>query len=80
MTFTLYTKPACVQCNATKLALTKAGLVEGVDYRTVDVSQDAAALEQIKEAGFLQAPVIITDDDAWSGFRPDKIATLTAAA
>jgi glutaredoxin-like protein NrdH len=26
--------------------------------------------------GYLQAPVVVTDDDHWSGFRPDKIATL----
>ena len=26
----------------------------------------------------MQAPVVVTDDDHWSGFRPDKIATLSA--
>lgn len=80
MTFTLYTKPACVQCNATKRALEKKGLIEGVDYQMIDVSQDAAALEQLKELGFLQAPVMVTENDAWSGFRPDKIADLAAVA
>ena len=29
--------------------------------------------------GYMQAPVVVTDNDHWSGFRPDKIATLAAA-
>lgn len=72
MSVTVYTKPACVQCNATYRALDK----RGVAYDVVDVTEDAAALERIKELGYLQAPVVITEDDHWSGFRPDKIATL----
>ena len=79
MNITLYTKPQCVQCNATKRALTKAGLVENVDYRTVDVSQDAEALEHLKNLGYLQAPVVVAGDDHWSGFRPDKIDGLKEA-
>jgi glutaredoxin-like protein NrdH len=23
--------------------------------------------------GFMSAPVVITDDDSWAGFKPDKI-------
>ena len=36
------------------------------------------ALEQVKALGYLQAPVVITDEDHWSGFRPDKIDELAA--
>jgi glutaredoxin-like protein NrdH len=32
----------------------------------------------VKELGYLQAPVVITDEDHWSGFRPDKISELAA--
>ncbi|MDN5639854.1 MAG: glutaredoxin-like protein NrdH [Actinomycetia bacterium] len=74
MSVTVYTKPACVQCNATYRALDK----RGIFYDVVDVTEDAAALERIKELGYLQAPVVITEDDHWSGFRPDKIAALEA--
>lgn len=72
MTVTVYTKPACVQCNATYRALDK----KGIGYRTVDVSQDPEALEQLKALGYMQAPVVVTDNDHWSGFRPDKIENL----
>lgn len=72
-TITVYTKPSCVQCNATYRALD----AKGLDYETVDLSVDEDALETVKALGYMQAPVVITADDHWSGFRPDKIATLS---
>lgn len=70
---TVYSKPSCVQCNATYRALDSKGL----RYTTIDLTADRAALEAVKAMGYQQAPVIVTDDDHWSGFRPDKIATLS---
>ncbi|EXF24944.1 glutaredoxin [Nesterenkonia sp. AN1] len=72
MSVTVYTKPACVQCNATYRALDK----NGVTYETVDITQDAEALERLRGLGYMQAPVVITEADHWSGFRPDKISEL----
>ncbi|GAA1131252.1 MULTISPECIES: glutaredoxin-like protein NrdH [Arthrobacter] len=72
MTVTVYTKPACVQCNATYRALDK----KGITYQSVDISQDPAALERVRALGYMQAPVVITEQDHWSGFRPDKINEL----
>lgn len=76
MAITVYSKPNCVQCNATYRALDKAGL----DYATVDVSEDAQALAQVKALGYAQAPVVVAGEDHWSGFRPDKIKALVATA
>ncbi|KAB1501419.1 glutaredoxin-like protein NrdH [Corynebacterium sp. 320] len=73
---TLYTKPACVQCTATKKALDKAGL----EYETVDISLDDEARDYVMALGYLQAPVVITEDGHWSGFRPDRIRSLASAA
>ncbi|WP_299165074.1 glutaredoxin-like protein NrdH [uncultured Arthrobacter sp.] len=73
MTVTVYTKPACVQCNATYRALDK----KGIAYQSVDISQDPAALERVRSLGYMQAPVVITEKDHWSGFRPDKINEIT---
>lgn len=75
MTVTVYTKPACVQCNATYRALDK----KGITYKSVDITTDPEALEHVLSLGYQQAPVVITDADHWSGFRPDKIAGLAAA-
>jgi len=72
MTVTVYTKPSCVQCNATYRALDS----KGIAYEVLDLSQDETALAAVKELGYLQAPVVITDEDHWSGFRPDKIDEL----
>lgn len=71
-TVTVYSKPACVQCNATYGALDK----KGIKYEVVDISQNAEALEYVRTLGYMQAPVVVTDQDHWSGFRPDKIAIL----
>ena len=76
MTVTVYTKPACVQCNMTYRALDKLG----VEYQTVDITEDAQALDLIKRMGYLQAPVVIAGEDHWSGFQPDKINALAPAA
>ena len=74
MSVTVYTKPSCVQCNATYRALD----AKGIEYEIHDLSEDADALEQVKALGYMQAPVVITDGDHWSGFRPDKIDELAA--
>ena len=62
------------EVTATKKALT----ARGIEFETVDLSQDAAALERLRAQGFMSAPVVVTEDDAWSGFRPDKIMELTS--
>lgn len=72
MTVTVYTKPNCVQCDATKRTMDKLG----IKYATVDITQDLEAYDMIISKGFQAAPVVITDDDAWSGFNPDKISGL----
>ena len=52
----------------------------GVQYNTVDITEDPAALEFIKGMGYLQAPVVIAGENHWSGFQPDKINALASAA
>ena len=76
MAITVYSKPNCVQCSATRRALDKAGLV----YETVDISLDAEALEQVTSLGYAQAPVVVAGEEHWSGFRPDKIKALALAS
>ena len=72
MAITVYTKPSCVQCTATYRALDN----KGIEYEILDLSVDENALEAVQALGYLQAPVVITDEDHWSGFRPDKINEL----
>ncbi|GAB3171922.1 redoxin NrdH [Myceligenerans halotolerans] len=75
MSVTVYSKPACVQCDATYRALDR----KGIEYSVVDITQDTAALEMVRGLGYLQAPVVVAGDAHWSGFRPDRIMELAAA-
>jgi glutaredoxin-like protein NrdH len=75
-TVTVYTKPACVQCNATYKALDK----QGISYEVVDISTNPEARDFVLALGYLQAPVVVAGNDHWSGFRPDRIKSLPAHA
>ena len=57
MTVTVYTKPACVQCNATYKALDK----QGIAYQKVDISLDTEARDYVMALGYLQAPVVVAE-------------------
>ena len=75
MNITVYTKPACVQCNATYKALDK----QGIAYQKVDITLDSEARDYVMALGYLQAPVVVAGNEHWSGFRPDRIKALAGA-
>lgn len=69
-TITVYTKPSCPQCDATKRCLTK----HGIAFRTVDLTTDPEALAFVQSLGYTAAPVVVTGSgDHWAGFRPDRL-------
>lgn len=72
MSVTVYSKPACVQCTATTRALEARGL----DYRLIDLTEDAQAMERVTSLGYRQVPVVVAGEDHWAGFRPDMIGRL----
>ncbi|PPI88949.1 NrdH-redoxin [Candidatus Pantoea edessiphila] len=72
MSITVYIKNNCIQCNATKNALN----LKGINYRLIDLDIKPEVIENLKYLGYHQIPIVITDNDHWSGFRPDKIANL----
>ncbi|PPH38548.1 NrdH-redoxin [Rathayibacter sp. AY1E4] len=71
MMLTVYSKPSCVQCTMTYRVLEK----KGIEYTTVDITTNPAALAYVtEELGYSAAPVgVASDQDHWSGFRPDLI-------
>ena len=71
---TVYTKPACVQCDMTKKYMDK----NGIEYTTVDITQDEEAFQMILNLGFKSAPVVISAAGSWAGFQPEKIDQLAA--
>lgn len=77
----VYSKPGCVQCDATERWLKQ----HKVPYRKVDVTEDEAALEMVKNMGYQQVPVVVVPFDYptaaghhWSGFQPDKLKAILA--
>lgn len=80
---TVYTRPACGPCMATKRMLTNRGL----EFTEVDVaSAEPEQLRQLNELGHQQAPVVVVNEPttqpptqarSWSGFRPDLIDAIT---
>jgi glutaredoxin-like protein NrdH len=72
---TVYSKPSCMQCTATYRALDN----KGVHYEVIDLTaQPAEVVDSFKARGLLQAPIVVTNNDTWAGFQPDKIAALPA--
>lgn len=70
----VWTRPACTACEATKRALD----ARGVAYEVRMLTQEDA--ERFRAEGHQQAPVIVTEAETWTGFRPDKIIELTKRA
>lgn len=71
---TVYIKPACVQCDATKRLMDKLG----VEYDTVDITSSPEDMAKVISLGFKSAPVVIAGDQSWSGFNPDRIYDLAS--
>ena len=71
-TVTLYSRPGCGPCTATRRAMDKAGL----DYTGVDISIDSEARDRVMALGYSSAPVVVAGQDHWSGFRPERIKNL----
>lgn len=72
MKVTVYTKPGCVQCNATFKALDKMDAT----YSVIDISDDPEARDYVTSLGYKQAPVVVAGEEHWSGFRPDRLRRL----
>lgn len=70
---TVYKLPMCPKCDRTVEHMKNLG----IEFETVDLSEDPVARQHIKDTyGFSTAPVVVTDDDVWCDYKPDKIKAL----
>lgn len=80
MKVTVYSRPKCTACDATKRLLTKLGILHTV----VDVTEDPEALAYVKSLGYLGAPVVVAETSSdvrhWSEFRESRIKELRLVA
>lgn len=69
----LYSKYDCIQCMMTKRLLDSLGIA----YQEINLDKSPQFRDHVaNNLGFMAAPVVETDTDAWSGFRPGKIRAL----
>jgi glutaredoxin-like protein NrdH len=73
MQITIYTTSNCSQCLVTKRQFDK----YGIRYDEIALEQHPELVEKFKELGLMSAPIVITDTKKWSGFRLDKIKSLS---
>lgn len=69
---TVYSKKDCQPCEFTKKILKG----RGIGFNEVDIEHDAAGRDYIIGLGYRGAPVVVTPEDHWSGFRPDRLNKL----
>lgn len=78
MTITVYSKPACVACDATYRKLDK----HGIEYKSVNI-MEALTFVRGLDPSYAQAPVVLVEfadgtSAHWSGYRPSSIEGLAA--
>ena len=69
---TVYTKPSCGTCDATKLWLKR----NAIEFVELDIEAIPLAREQVEEMGYTSVPVVRAGAEHWSGFRIEKLAAL----
>lgn len=62
----VYTQPNCQPCKATLRRFREAGVI-AIDYNAADYA------DLLKAMGHMTAPVVMTGEKHWSGYRPDLI-------
>lgn len=77
MKIKIYTQNGCPQCKMTKRVL---GQLE-LPYEEINVSllgdKENKTRNYLKDdLNFRAFPCVITEEEAWSGFRPDKLKAL----
>ena len=70
----VYSTAGCTDCRATYRVLDS----KGIGYEAIDIATLADVdADQLRAQGFKRLPVVVIEcGDSWTGFRPDKLASL----
>lgn len=71
---TIYSKNNCVQCKMTKRFLEQ----HNVAFKEINLDEQPEFIEHVKNLGFSAAPIVETENEAFSGFQPNKLKALLA--
>lgn len=69
---TVYTKNSCPFCDRTKEFLDELG----VEYNVRNIEEDDSNFDEVIKLGYQQVPVVVTDNDSWSGHKPTLLMQL----
>lgn len=72
MSVIVYSNPNCVACEQTKRFLT----LKGIEFESKMITSSPEVVPIIEANGYTSAPVVVTGETSWSGFRLDKLNTL----
>lgn len=72
---TVYSQPGCFPCRGVKRYLDS----RNIEYRAVDITEDADALAQLRELGYQQTPVVVYGTEHHSGFQPSRLDAIIAS-
>ena len=67
---TIYSKPNCMQCEFSKKYLND----KGIEFKEINVFEDAEALAMLRDKGFSQMPVVDVNGEFHTGFQPNLLA------
>lgn len=70
----VYTNDNCQPCRMTKNLLTRLS----IPYEEISARKTQGVISYLYDLGFSHFPVVMTETDSWSGYRPDKIKALAA--
>lgn len=74
MSVIVYTNPNCAQCEMTKKFLDRENIPYTVENLQTEENYDK--LVEFVNQGFKAAPIVVTDTETWSGFKPDKLGAI----
>ena len=66
----VYSKPNCMQCEFSKKYLKD----KGIEFKEINVFEDAEALAMLRDEGFSQMPVVSINGEFHTGFQPNLLA------
>lgn len=68
----VYSKENCVQCTATTRKLGQLGIA----YDLFMLEEEPEMLEEFKQEGLMQAPIVEANGERWAGYKPDRLKAI----
>lgn len=69
---TVFSKNNCMQCHMVKKWLAD----KAVQFQEINIDEQPQYIDQVREMGFMAAPIIVKDSVSFYGFRPTELAKL----